>query len=117
MMRIFLMTTAFLALAGVTDAQPLSSPAIFTVKVEAPGIAGPKPATVEQYAERAALRAAGLARTAIDRRFSDSDDKAVTGSLGFLCGLQPNPADKGAPAAYGVDPHGRFVGAKLAFAF
>jgi hypothetical protein len=56
-----------------------------------------------------------FATTAVGHQF-DRNDK-VTGSLGFLCGRQPSHADEGGGAAYGVDPHGRFVGAKLAFAF
>ncbi|HEX3885943.1 MAG TPA: hypothetical protein VHW05_00500 [Phenylobacterium sp.] len=62
------------------------------------------------------LESAVFATTAVNHRFDRADK--VTGSLGFLCGLQPSHADvSGAGAAYGVDPHGRFVGAKLAFAF
>ncbi|HZZ69141.1 MAG TPA: hypothetical protein VFE18_13290 [Phenylobacterium sp.] len=62
------------------------------------------------------LESAVFATTAVDHRFDRADK--VTGSVGFLCGLQPSHAEAGgAGAAYGVDPHGRFVGAKLAFAF
>jgi hypothetical protein len=56
-----------------------------------------------------------FARTAVDHRFSRRDD--ITGSVGFLCGLQPGHNDAGSAAAFGSDPHGRFVGAKLSFAF
>ncbi len=56
-----------------------------------------------------ALRAAGLARTSLDGRIGD---KGPTGSLGFLCGLQPSGDSRA-----GSDPHGRFLGAKLSFAF
>lgn len=65
-------------------------------------------------AQSHALRRAGIARTAIDRRLSGED---VTGSLGFLCGIQPGADRNGAAAARGVDPTGRFVGAKLSLAF
>jgi hypothetical protein len=61
------------------------------------------------------LESAVFATTAVNHRFDRADK--VTGSVGFLCGLQPNHTDSGGVAAYGVDPHGRFVGAKLAFAF
>ncbi|HLY77865.1 MAG TPA: hypothetical protein VKQ70_00710 [Caulobacteraceae bacterium] len=61
------------------------------------------------------LDTAVFARTALDHRFSGRED--VTGSLGFLCGLQPGHNETGAASAYGVDPHGRFLGAKLRFAF
>jgi hypothetical protein len=49
-------------------------------------------------------------KTAIEHRFGHD---AVTGSAGFLCGLQPKAMTDGAAAAYGVDPHGRFLGVKL----
>ena len=64
-------------------------------------------------AETHALKRAGIARTAIDRRLDDD----VTGALGFLCGIQPGADRNGAAAARGVDPSGRFVGAKLSLAF
>ncbi len=61
------------------------------------------------------LDSAVFAKTAVDHRFSSRDD--ITGSLGFLCGLQPGHGDSGGAAAYGIDPHGRFLGAKLSIAF
>ena len=64
--------------------------------------------------EARALRAAGVVRTSVDHRFARD---AVTGSFGFLCGLPPNASDGGATAVRGYDPQGRFLGAKLSFAF
>ncbi|WP_337186944.1 hypothetical protein [Phenylobacterium sp.] len=64
--------------------------------------------------EALALRRAGLAKTSVDRRLGDED---MTGSLGFLCGLQSGADRGGAAAARGVDPHGRFLGAKLSLSF
>ncbi|MDB5416889.1 MAG: hypothetical protein JWP50_308 [Phenylobacterium sp.] len=55
----------------------------------------------------------GMPKTAIDGRFAARLD----GSLGFLCGLQPKSVTDGAAAAYGVDPHGRFLGLKLHMSF
>jgi len=69
----------------------------------------------EPYAQAHALKSAGIAKTAIDRRLDGDED--VTGSLGFLCGLQPGARRTGAAAARGVDPSGRFLGAKLSVAF
>jgi hypothetical protein len=66
------------------------------------------------YAETAELKDAGLARTAVERRFSRSEASAA---LGFLCGRQPSAVTSGGAAAYGVDPHGRFLGAQLRFSF
>lgn len=65
-------------------------------------------------AQADALRRAGVVRTAIDHHFTRD---GVTGSLGFLCGLPPNASDGGATAVRGYDPQGRFLGAKLSFAF
>jgi hypothetical protein len=56
-----------------------------------------------------------FATTAVDHKFGKRDD--LTGSLGLLCGRQPEHTENGGAAAYGTDPHGRFVGAKLSFAF
>jgi len=56
----------------------------------------------------------GMPTTAVEHRFGRGE---VTGSAGFLCGLQPKAMADGAAAAYGVDPHGRYVGAKLRLAF
>ena len=62
--------------------------------------------------EQAALLRAGIARTAVDHHFADQ----LTGSLGFLCGLH-GETYQGAAAMRGVDPQGRFLGAKLSLAF
>jgi hypothetical protein len=56
-----------------------------------------------------------FATTSVDRKFGARDD--LTGSLGFLCGRQPEHTEAGGAAAFGSDPHGRFVGAKLSLAF
>ena len=58
-----------------------------------------------------------FAKTAVDRHFGANGPGGATASAGFLCGLQPGHGDSGGSAAYGIDPHGRFVGAKLSFAF
>lgn len=65
-------------------------------------------------AEAHAMKRAGIARTAVDRRLAGDD---LMGYLGFLCGIQPGADRNGAAAARGVDPSGRFVGAKLSLAF
>ena len=56
-----------------------------------------------------------FATTAVDRKFGKRDD--LTGAFGVLCGRQPEHTESGGAAAYGSDPHGRFVGAKLSLAF
>lgn len=103
---------ALLALAGVAHAEPLrlQRPQEVT-SVPAPDLA---PLRSAVFAEANALRAIGVARTSVDRPVGRD---GLTGSLGFLCGLQPHLNDTGAAQTYGVDPHGRFVGAKLSYAF
>ena len=66
------------------------------------------------YAEAYNMRVAGIAKTSVESRLAENDD--VTGSLGFLCGLQPGQKPTGAAAARGYDPNGRFIGAKLSIA-
>lgn len=52
-------------------------------------------------------------RRDVDLRF---DDK-VTGLVGFLCGREPGQTEYGAASAFGHDPQGRFLGARLSRSF
>ena len=63
-------------------------------------------------AQVSALRE-GIARTAVDHQFADR----LTGSLGFLCDPHPSMQFDGLAARPGADPQGKFLGAKLSFAF
>ena len=63
-------------------------------------------------AEAEALRT-GVARTAVDHKFADQ----LTASLGFLCDPKASMQSGGAVAMPGADPQGKFLGAKLSFAF
>lgn len=80
-----------------------------------PDLANPLDPQARPVLQTNTLDSAVFARTAIDHRFAGQSN--VTGSLGFLCGLQPGHNDTGGAAAYGVDPHGRFVGARFSIAF
>ena len=60
-------------------------------------------------------RIPGVAKTAVE--YGRTKDGGAAGALGFLCGLKPSADRSGAGQAYGVDPTGRFVGAKLRVAF
>lgn len=62
----------------------------------------------------APVRIPGVAKTAVETTL---DEAGATAAAGFLCGLQPGADRYGAGAAHGYDPTGRFVGAKLSFAF
>jgi len=80
----------------------------------APDLANPLDPLAPTSLQASGVHDAIFAKTAVDHRFAQRD---LTGSIGFLCGLQPGHKDTGGAAAYGVDPHGRFVGAKLSLAF
>ena len=66
------------------------------------------------YAQAAALQAAGQVQTSVDRPLASG---GATASLGFLCGRQAVYEHSGVADARGFDPDGKFLGAKLAFAF
>ena len=54
-----------------------------------------------------------IARTSLAKALGSRQ----SAEAGFMCGLMPHPDTSGAAAAFGHDPHGRFVGAKLKVAF
>jgi hypothetical protein len=100
----------FLAISGAAHAEPLRPRA----DRPAAGEADLAAAVFARKAEAQPIRQPGIAKTSVDYA-SPSD--GVSGSLGFLCGLKPGAERTGAAAARGYDPTGRFVGAKLSFAF
>ena len=129
-MKIVLIAGAATVLAGAAGAQPLhlrlpdlahgpSATAQVHFAGEAPrpvpDLADPLDPQAPTKLQAHPLDSAVFAKTTLDHRFSSRDD--VTGSVGFLCGLQPGHTESGAAAAYGSDPHGRFVGAKFSIAF
>ncbi len=79
--------------------------------------ASPAPAPAGLYLAKSTPTPTGadaLPKRAIDLRFAPQD---VTGSVGFLCGREPGQGHTGSASAFGYDPHGRFLGAKLSRAF
>lgn len=112
---------AAFALAGAaragTAAPDLNAAVMAAPAAEAGPSSTPKARILlpDAYAGAFALKSRGLAKTAIDGRLDPDQD--VTGAVGFLCGLQPGAPRSGAAAARGVDPTGRFLGAKLSLAF
>ncbi len=105
------LTLPALAAAG---AAPVASPAGAPAKA-VPDLANPLDPMAPTRLQTNTLDTAVFARTAVEHRFAKRDD--LTGSFGFLCGLQPGHTESGAAAAYGTDPHGRFVGARFSIAF
>jgi hypothetical protein len=118
MIRLFPAAALAIALgsAGLGHAEP-ARPLVASLPDAGPVLDLTLPGTrrAQAFAQSNALRAAGVARTALDHRFSRDDE--VVGSLGFLCGLHENLDTSGGARAYGSDPNGRFLGAKLSFAF
>lgn len=94
-----------LALAGAASAATPVRPDDELSRV----VFGPRRLTEAQ-----ASRIPGVARTSVDYRL---DKDGAVGSLGFLCGLKASSDRAGAAQAYGVDPNGRFVGAKVRVTF
>lgn len=118
------LTFAILFCAGAAQAQ---TPNLQTPNLQAAYLARPTAAAVPKldltsphtsfdvaYSRAPAARIPGVARTSVDKRLGAED---LTGSLGFLCGLEPGAGSQGAAAARGYDPSGRFLGAKLKLAF
>ncbi|MFZ3008478.1 MAG: hypothetical protein WA047_20125 [Phenylobacterium sp.] len=105
MTRLLLTAAALASLAGAAQAQTSLNSAVFASPAARVSIA-------PEIAQANALRAAGIAKTSVDHSFS----RTATASLGFLCGLQPR-ADEAIGSAHGFDSQGRFLGAKLSFAF
>ena len=97
-----------------TGGTPLPLKAIAAPR-PAPDLANPLDPLAPTAISANPMQSVVFARTAVDHRFSRRQD--ITGSIGFLCGLQPGHTESGGAGVYGSDPHGRFVGARLSFAF
>lgn len=114
-MRPALGVLAAIGLAGgVAHADPLNTGAVPRLSLEQVRIAPMMSPVPLAYASRARPLPEGVARTSVEQRFAR--DQAVA-QAGLLCGLMPHPDIGGAQAAYGNDPDGKFVGAKLSRAF
>lgn len=107
----------FSAAAGAVHAQSaadLLAAAVMAAPADkALELSTPRDAFAPRYTGDKPVRIPGISKTAVDRQL----DRDLTGSLGFLCGLQPGADKTGAGATRGYDPTGRFVGAKLSLAF
>lgn len=99
---------------AAAPASPVPRPADAPAR-SVPDLANPLDPMAPTKLQSKTLDTAVFARTAVERRLGRRDD--LTGSFGFLCGLQPGHTESGAAAAYGSDPHGRFLGAKFSVAF
>jgi hypothetical protein len=111
MPRLFVLAASCVALASAAHAQtapatPLQSPIPQADALNA--------AVSTRFAEAGAEKAQGMARTSLDHRFAAKD---ASGAFGFLCGRPDSLDDRAASSAFGSDPHGRFLGARLSLAF
>ena len=119
-MKALLLSLAIAAGAGGANAQPADALAQAIIPRSAQAVAQrpeldlTRPDAPSRYAREASTDNTSFARTAIDRRFGDDD---AVGSFGYLCGLNPGQKMSGAAGAAGYDPMGKFLGAKLSFAF
>ena len=100
------MALAFLLVAGAAQAAPAPGQSTAgadqlnaAVRARPAGVTPPLPP--------------GLAHTSLETRFA----RDATGAVGFLCGRGDSLDERAASSPLGSDPHGRFLGAKLSFAF
>ncbi len=111
-----LLTMTFSACAGLAHAQAVRASndpsSRFVVNSV---VAKPAAPSLLRYAALQSPRIEGITKTSVERRFGVREN--AVGEAGFLCGLLPHPDTAGAAAAYGHDPDGRFVGAKLRLPF
>ena len=116
-MKAVLLSAAIVLSAGAANAQAATNAAdvLAQAVVAAPAQARlSSPALDLSRSRYASPLPAGIARTSIDHRF---EDDAAVGSVGYLCGRDPGQKMSGAAGAAGYDPMGKFLGAKLSFAF
>jgi len=115
MRHILLTTLAFSLLAGAAQAAT-DGEAVMRKRIALQDARPTSPATAPMnYRRFIQSKVPGIAQTSVTSRFAKRDD-AFT-DAGLLCGLQPHPDTAGAAAAFGHDPDGKFVGAKLRMSF
>ena len=102
--------------AGVACAEPAgpADPLMSRLQPKS-AVAAAQPAASQAYGPSLQSRLDGVVQTSVEKRFGVRD--GTVGEAGFLCGLLPHPDTSGAAAAFGHDPDGRFVGAKLSLSF
>lgn len=117
MRRIALTALAFCALAGAASAAPdaTDGAAVMRMKIALEAAARATPLAGFDAARFARTLPPGVAQTSVSGRLGRRDD--ATSEAGLLCGLEPHPDRAGAAAAFGHDPDGKFVGAKLKLSF
>jgi hypothetical protein len=115
MRPILLTALAFCAFAGVASAAPVATDGEAVTRMKIALDAAARTTPTHAAARFARGLPPGIARTSLETRFKGRDE--ASGEAGLLCGLQPHPDQAGAAAAFGHDPDGKFVGAKLKLSF
>lgn len=108
-----LAATAVLAFAGAASAAPAIS--LDRVATPVPATGAPLKLKARPDFKTSSALVSGVAKTSVERRFGSDEDIAAL--AGFICGRDSAADYSGAAGAYGDDPHGRFVGAKLTRSF
>jgi len=90
------------------------APAMSLARDAAMQISRPDLSVPVRYANAPVQLPRGIAKTSVESRIASDGPVA---SAGVLCGLKPSADYSGMGTARGYDNDGRFVGAKLAFAF
>lgn len=115
MRRTILTALAFCAIAGAASAAPDATDGAAVTRMKIALEAAARAVPTNDAARFARTLPAGVAQTSISSHIARRDD--ATSEAGLLCGLEPHPDRAGAAAAFGHDPDGKFVGAKLKLAF
>ena len=111
MRRVLPIAVAALAFAGAAHAE---APRLNLAPPARSDVAALNAAVLAPDRQAHDLPQPGVARTAIDRRF---EQQGASGAIGFLCGRPDSLDERAASQPLGSDPQGRFLGARLSFAF
>jgi hypothetical protein len=123
MIRHLTLLAGLLLVAGAAHAETVGlkpyptvakAPAMSLARDAALRISRPDLSVPVRYANAPVQLPRGIAKTSVESRIAGDGPVA---SAGVLCGLKPSADDSGMGTARGYDNDGRFVGAKLAFAF
>jgi hypothetical protein len=109
---VLLIALATTPLASAARAEP--APLNLSAPAKAADVTALNAAVLAPDRQSHVLPQAGIARTSIDHRF---DRAGASGALGFLCGRPDSLDERARSQAFGSDPHGRFLGARLSLAF
>lgn len=112
MIRNCLVTAAVCLAAGAAHADPAPLKIAWSPK-PALNLSDPRLTLANPYAPKASEAIpAGTVKTAIDGQLSNN----ATAAVGYLCGLQPGPNERGGVIST-FDPRGTFLGGQIKVSF